>query len=1344
MGSFVKRMACALGILFLIGFVSARPAFAQLPTPNQPILVVQDSTQTSANPYQYFVPQMLTTEGLNGFQTAQLPQLTASFLSNYKAVVLPHLALTSTEATLFQNFVSAGGTLIGLRPDLQLATTFGVASMGTTLTEEWLAINTSTSIGSGLDPSVMKFHGIADRYSLNGASTVATLYSNATTATSSPAVATRTLGSGQAILFSFDLAQTIVLMRQGNPAWAGYPDNHDGFNTMRPSQMFMDQNTNSYWNDLGNGALNDVPQADEEMRLLSNAIVSASATKLPLPRLWYFPNQERAQLLMTGDDHAFTVSEALSEIGTISSYGGLFSYNVWYPYGTVTNSQLNSWLAAGYSMGVHFNDTAEMDSSGVGGSHATWNGMQSVMSSALSSFKSTYPSAPFPVTTRDHYLVWVSNDANGTVDSIAQAKLFQSFGIQLDTSYSSFPLRWGYMTGSGLPMQFLDPASGSIIPVYEQATQYEDDIQVGTYAYSLQWSAATAQAHYQKSLSDSLTKYNTVITMLNHPENWSGTEITDVSAALQYAQSNSIPISTTGTWLSFWQGRAATTFSNAAFSANTLTFTVNGAPEGLTLLVPNASGTNKVSAFRVDGSYQSYTVATYQGISYASLILGSGSHSILVDYGTASSYSISGTISGSGGNGATVTLSGAANATVTAGSNGAYTFTGVLNGSYTVTPTHPGYSVSPTNASVTINGANATAVNFTATAIPTYTVSGTISGVGGETVTLTQSGTTVATATASGTGTYSFSTLANGTYTVTPTLTGYVFSPNSSSVTVNGANVTGVNFAASVGATETLFTSQTPATTGDTDGSTVNYELGTLIQSDVPGQITGIRFWKDSKETGTHTGHVWSATGTLMATVTFTNESASGWQVQSLSTPVTIAADTTYVVSVNTGNSYYVSTASGLASKITNMDLSSVVGANGVYGTPGAFPAVSYKNTNYFRDVVFVPSGTVQSYSVSGTVSGVGGATVTLSASSTTVASTTASGTGSYSFSGVLNGTYTVTPTLMGYSFSPASASVTVNGANLTGVNFTASAITAESLFTTQIPTTTGDSDGSTVNYELGMLVQSDVAGQITGIRFWKDSKETGTHTGHIWSSSGTLLATATFTGETASGWQLQNLTAPLAIAANTTYVVSVNTAGSYYVATASGLASKISNLDLSSVVGANGVYASPGTFPNGNFENTNYFRDIVFAPAQTYGISGTISGAGGETVTLKVSGTTMASTTANGSGVYSFSNLSNATYTVTPTLAGYVFSPTNTSVTINGANATGINFTATSVPTYTVSGTISGVGGETVTLAPAASPWPPQPRAAQAPTALAASQTGPIRSLQPWRATPSVPPALP
>ena len=67
----------------------------------------------------------------------------------------------------------------------------------------------------------------------------------------------------------------------------------------------------------------------------------------------------------------------------------------------------------------------------------------------------------------------------------------------------------------------------------------------------------------------------------------------------------------------------------------------------------------------------------------------------------------------------------------------------------------------------------------------------------------------------------------------------------------------------------------------------------------------------------------------------------------------------------------------------------------------------------------------------------------------------------------------------------------------------------------------------------LGVKFMSDVSGHISGIRFYKGSGNTGTHVGHLWTSGGTLLASATFAEATDSGWQQVNLASPVSLAAN-------------------------------------------------------------------------------------------------------------------------------------------------------------------------------------------------------------------
>ncbi len=155
---------------------------------------------------------------------------------------------------------------------------------------------------------------------------------------------------------------------------------------------------------------------------------------------------------------------------------------------------------------------------------------------------------------------------------------------------------------------------------------------------------------------------------------------------------------------------------------------------------------------------------------------------------------------------------------------------------------------------------------------------------------------------------------------------------------------------------QTLLTTQTPEVKNGSFGDK-NYEKGLAFYSVSPGQITAVRFWKASKESGTHIGKIWSSTGSLLASVTFANETSSGWQQQSLPSPLSIAANTTYIVSVNETNGYVAYTEGGLSSQISNGSLRSVVGNNGRWGPAGQFPANNANGINYFRDIVFVPAG---------------------------------------------------------------------------------------------------------------------------------------------------------------------------------------------------------------------------------------------------------------------------------------------------------------------------------------------------------------------------------------------------
>ncbi len=161
-------------------------------------------------------------------------------------------------------------------------------------------------------------------------------------------------------------------------------------------------------------------------------------------------------------------------------------------------------------------------------------------------------------------------------------------------------------------------------------------------------------------------------------------------------------------------------------------------------------------------------------------------------------------------------------------------------------------------------------------------------------------------------------------------------------------------------ATSTIFGNTTPPTVDSKDPNAV--VLGVKFTSEAPGTVTGIRFYKATTNLGTHIGSLWSATGALLASATFTGESASGWQQVTFASPVTIAANTTYVASYLAPKGHYSDTASGFATAGVSSPplaaLANSASADGVYvySTANAFPTQTYRSTNYWVDVMFTAS----------------------------------------------------------------------------------------------------------------------------------------------------------------------------------------------------------------------------------------------------------------------------------------------------------------------------------------------------------------------------------------------------
>ena len=162
------------------------------------------------------------------------------------------------------------------------------------------------------------------------------------------------------------------------------------------------------------------------------------------------------------------------------------------------------------------------------------------------------------------------------------------------------------------------------------------------------------------------------------------------------------------------------------------------------------------------------------------------------------SHAITGSVSGAVQQGVAINLTGAATVTTTTDVTGTFNFPNLMDGRYTLAPTLAGYTFNPASSAVTVAGADSTGNHFVAS-LPGvfYSLTGSVSGAVQQGVLMRLTGAATTTTTTGSSGSYSFTGLANGSYSVTPSLSGYSFTPANLAVVLSGANASGQSFTSS-------------------------------------------------------------------------------------------------------------------------------------------------------------------------------------------------------------------------------------------------------------------------------------------------------------------------------------------------------------------------------------------------------------------------------------------------------------------------------------------------------------------------------------------------------------------
>jgi hypothetical protein len=548
-------------------------------------------------PFGPYLSEILRAEGFTNFLTIDGSALQSSVLAEHRLVITAGV-VPAASASALESWVNDGGHLIAVRPTDELANLAGLRTTGAPISEGELAIDTEQPPGRGLVADI-RFHGPAGRYTADAdTKTLATLSSHADKSPM-PALTLRRVGNagGAVAAFAFDLPQSVVLTRQGNPQWAG--QERDGLAPIRPNDLFYGQSATDPQPDFVDISRVHIPQADEQMRLLANLIEHLQRDGAPIPRFWYFPKRHKAVLVMAADDHG-------TERGTRDSFERMLSLDEkncdvskW------ECARATSWLYADSGLTAH----AAKDYAAAGfdlGSHAStycqnWSraSLDLAFAHDILRFRAAYPDVPVQEASRLHCIVWS--------DYSSQAKIGRDWGIRFDMNYYYWPKTWvngrtGFMTGSGIPMRF-STEKGELINVYQQETHLVDEI--------FDEDHAAVEGLIQRALG---------------PEQFFGAFGTHYDFhndfdkfLMELARKYDVPMVSARQMLDWMDGRSRTDVLNQQWDGERLSFTIVGDQRThgmLTAMLPSSTERGRLLELTHNGALVPIETAVVKGVEY--------------------------------------------------------------------------------------------------------------------------------------------------------------------------------------------------------------------------------------------------------------------------------------------------------------------------------------------------------------------------------------------------------------------------------------------------------------------------------------------------------------------------------------------------------------------------------------------------------------------------------------------------------------------------------------------------------------------------------------------------------
>lgn len=515
-------------------------------------------------PFSHSLTEILHEKGMLGWMEKAVTDGLSS-----KLVVLSACWLSPEEQGALASFVSAGGTLIALRPPSKMAEVFGWKPTGRVLQNGYLRLAHHLLIPDDLQGLTLQCPSAMDLYDPKGCEVLAWRLDPLEGDERYPAIVAHAYGQGFAIAFAFDLADCVVRLHQGLAAQASDQPEGDpcGMGFVKPNDLFVG---------FLDARLRLTPQADVYQRLLVHLLEHAAAQNdIPLLRLWHFPDGVPAIATLTGDSDGMRREHFEQVLSIVEGHGGRYTLYLMEEHRDLISPQ----------------DADALRQKGHGLGHHTWVGMYPTINEMrdgvrrqFEGFKDRYGFQP--LSHRGHCCIWV-----GWVE---QAKILSQNGVRLDGNhYAYVHHQYGFLSGSGQPFRFVDERSEPI-DLWEQPTLMSDDCMLQDKTQLPPFSLNQAIERSRELIDALIDRWHGVFHPCFHPvymrTDWQYVYTAPwIEAVADYCRERGVPMVSAEAWADFFLRRRSVQLVRQERQGEMLHCTLQSelSVSNLTLLLPD-------------------------------------------------------------------------------------------------------------------------------------------------------------------------------------------------------------------------------------------------------------------------------------------------------------------------------------------------------------------------------------------------------------------------------------------------------------------------------------------------------------------------------------------------------------------------------------------------------------------------------------------------------------------------------------------------------------------------------------------------------------------------------------